>query len=178
MSFLARNIRITFLVFLANILCCQLFSQEATVFIDAEEQVFFQLSINEKKQTEDYVSKVQLIGLNKQQNYKLTFNFKDDTLQHTATIYLLGDGVSQHYLLKNNKLELTKVLFPPHQQQVDSAVFTVQLIEKLVATIPEIKDTLVIEENTLTQKFLLRIIIECLIMKEKLVVRGRLKMKS
>jgi len=152
MSFLARNIRITFLVFLANILCCQLFSQEATVFIDAEEQVFFQLSINEKKQTEDYFSKVQLIGLNKQQNYKLTFNFKDDTLQHTATIYLLGDGVSQHYLLKNNKLELTKVLFPPHQQQVDSAVFTVQLTEKLVATIPEIKDTLVIEEDTLTQK--------------------------
>ncbi|MDT8413161.1 MAG: DUF4476 domain-containing protein [Vicingaceae bacterium] len=152
MSFLARNIRITFLVFLANILCCQLFSQEATVFIDAEEQVLFQLAINEKKQTETYVSKVQLIGLNKQQNYKLTFNFKDDTLQHTTSIYIMDDGVSQHYLLKNNKLELLKVLFSPHQQQVDSAVFTVQLTEKLVATIPEIKDTLVIEEDTLTQK--------------------------
>ena len=88
MSFLAKNIAIVIFVFLANILCCQLFSQEATAFIEAEEQVLFQLAINEKKQTEDYVSKVQLIGLNKQQNYKLTFNFKDDTLQHTTSIYI------------------------------------------------------------------------------------------
>lgn len=152
MSFLARNITTTFVVFLANILCSQLFSQEATAFIEAEEQVLFQLSVNEKKQTEDYVSKVQIVGLVKQQNYKLTFNFKDDTLQHTTTIYVLEGGVSQHYLLKNNKLELLKVLFPPHQQQVDSSVFTIQLKEKIVATIPEIKDTLSIEEDTLAQK--------------------------
>ena len=139
-------------MFLANILCSQLFSQEATALIEAEEQVLFQLSVNEKKQTEDYVSKVQIVGLVKQQNYKLTFNFKDDTLQHTTTIYVLEAGVSQHYLLKNNKLELTKVLFPPHQQQADSSVFTIQLKEKIVAVIPETKDTLSIKEDTLAQK--------------------------
>lgn len=152
MSFLARNITTIALVFLTNILCSQLFSQEATAFIEAEEKVFFQLSVNDKKQTEDYFSEVQLIGLNKQQNYKLTFNFKEDTLQLTTTIYVLEDGVSQHYLLKNNKLELLKVLFPPHQQQADSSVFTIPLTQKLVAIIPETKDSLVIEEDTLTQK--------------------------
>lgn len=139
-------------MFLTNILCCQLFSQEATAFIEAEEQVLFQLSLNDKIQSEAYFSKVQIVGLVKQQNYKLTFNFKDDTLQHTTTIYVLEGGVSQHYLLKNNKLELTKVLFPPHQQQVDSSVFTIQLKEKIVAVIPEIKDTLAIEKDTSTQK--------------------------
>lgn len=151
MSFLARNIVVIFLIILANILCCQLFSQEATAFIEAEEQVLFQLAINEKKQTETYVSKVQLIGLNKQQNYKLTFNFKDDTLQHTTSIYIMDDGVSQHYVLKNNKLELLKVLFPPHQQQVDSAVFTIQLQEKIVVVIPETKDTIEMEKDSLAQ---------------------------
>lgn len=152
MSFLAKNIATVTVVLILNLLVQKVFSQGAIAFIEAEEQVLFQLAINDKIQSEAYFSKVQIVGLVKQQNYKLTFNFKDDTLQHTTTIYVLEGGVSQHYLLKNNKLELTKVLFPPHQQQVDSAVFTVQLTEKLVATIPEIKDTLVIEEDTLTQK--------------------------
>jgi len=152
MSFLARNIAIIALVFLANIFCCQLFSQGTTVFIDAEEQVLFQLSVNEKKQTEDYVSKVQRVGLVKQKNYKITFNFKDDTLQHTTNIYVLEGGVSQHYLLKNNKLELLKVLFPPHQQQVDSSVFTIQLTQIIVAVIPETKDTIEMEKDSLSQK--------------------------
>lgn len=152
-SFLSKTLKkAIFLQAIISMLCCQLFSQEATVFIEAEEQVLFQLSVNEKKQTEDYISKVQLIGLNKQQNYKLTFNFKDDTLQHTTSIYIMDDGVSQHYLLKNNKLELLKVLFPPHQQQVDSSVFIIQLKEKIVAVIPETKDTLSIKEDTLAQK--------------------------
>lgn len=137
---------------LASILCCQLFSQEATVFIKAEKQDLFQFSVNGKKQSEEYFPAIQLVGLTKQQNYKFTFNFKDDTLLHTATIYVLEEGVSQHYVLKNKKLEFTKVLFPPHQQKVNNKVFTVQLTEKLAATTPEIKDTLAIEEDTLAQK--------------------------
>lgn len=152
MSFLARNIATVTVVLILNLLVQKVFSQEAIAFIEAEEQVLFQLSVNEKKQTEDYVSKIQIVGLVKQQNYKFTFNFKDDTLQHTTNIYVLEGGVSQHYLLKNNKLELLKVLFPPHQQQVDSSVFTIQLTQIIVAVIPETKDTLSIKEDTLTQK--------------------------
>jgi len=44
------------------------------------------------------------------------------------------------------------VLFPPHQQQVDSTLFTIQLKEKIVAVIPETKDTIETEKDSLAQK--------------------------